>query len=110
MRVDACVLRPAVCNDRAVVSHDEVLVAEARSSHVDAARMDVQHVVEPRRNEVTAERLEHECLESPVAQRLVAAGVLSQVLDAGNFEPDEVRRVVRDPLRVGFRKADAHVG
>jgi len=101
-------LRPAVCNDGAVVSHDEVLVAKTGSSHVDAARMDVQHVVEPRRHEVTAERLEHECLEPPVAQRLVAAGVLSQILDAGNFEPDEVRRVVGDALCVGVREANAH--
>ena len=44
-----------------------------------------------------------------VAQRLVAAGVLAQVLDARDLEPDEVRRVVRDPLRVGVREADAHV-
>ena len=45
-----------------------------------------------------------------VAQRLVAARVLAQVLDARDLEPDEVRRVVRDALRVGVREADAHVG
>ena len=44
-----------------------------------------------------------------VAQRLVAAGVRAQVLDAGDLEPDEVRRVVGDPLRVGVGEADAHV-
>jgi len=70
--------------------------------------MDVQHVVEPRRHEVTAERLEHECLEAPVAQRLVAAGVLSQVLDPGHLEPDVVRGVVGDALRIGVREANAH--
>jgi len=68
----------------------------------------MQHVVEARRHEVAAERLEHERFEPPVAKRLIAACVLSQILHAGDLEPDEVRRVVCDALRIGVSEADAH--
>jgi len=70
--------------------------------------VDVEHVVEARRDEVAAERLEHERLEPAVAQRLIAAGVLPQVLHTGDLEPHEVRRIVGDALGVGVREADAH--
>ena len=98
---------PAVCEQRAVVSHDRVLVAEAGPSQVAAAGADVHDVVEAGRHHVAAEGFEHERLEALVAQRLVAAGVRAQVLDARDLEPDEVGGVVRDPLRVGVREADA---
>ena len=38
--------------------------------------------------------------------RQVAAGVLGEVRDAGDLEPDDERGVVRDPLRVGLGEAD----
>ena len=109
-RVDARVRRPAVRHRDAVGADDRVLVAEARAAQADAARVDVQLVVEPGRHAVAAERLEHERLDAVVAQRLVAAGVRAQVLDARDLEPDEVRRVVRDPLRVGVREPHADAG
>ena len=55
-------------------------------------------------------RLEHERLDPLVAQPLVAARVLLEVVDAGDLEPDEVVRVVRDALRVGLGEAHAHLG
>jgi hypothetical protein len=106
--VDARMGRPAVGDRRSVVAHDRVLVAEAGALHVDAARVYMEQVVEARRSAVAAERLEHERLDTGVAQRLVAARELAQVLDACDLEPDEVRRVVRDALRIGVGKADAH--
>jgi hypothetical protein len=33
-----------------------------------------------------------------------------EVVDACDLEPDEVRRVVCDPLRVGLREPDLHLG
>ena len=53
-------------------------------------------------------RLEHERLDAAVAERLVSAGELPQVLDARDLKPDDVRGVVRDPLCVGVREANAH--
>ena len=52
-------------------------------------------------------RLEHERLDALLAQPLVAARVPLEVLDARDLEPDEVLRVVDDPLRVGLGEADA---
>ena len=67
-------------------------------------------VVEPRRLQVADVRLEHERLDPELAQALVAAGVPLEVLDSRHLEPDEVVRVVRDPLRVGLREAHLDVG
>ena len=47
-RVDGAVRRPAV-GDRRAVARDRVLEAEPRAAHVEAARVDDQPVVEPRR-------------------------------------------------------------
>ena len=49
-------------------------------------------------------------LETPLADRLVAACVFREVRDAGDLEPDDERRVVRDALRVRLGEADPHVG
>ena len=54
--------------------------------------------------------LEHERLDSLLAQLGVPAGDLLEVVDAGDLEPDEVGGVVRDPLRVGLGEADADRG
>ena len=69
-------LCPAVCDDRVVVAHDEILEAEAGAAQVDATRVDMQHVVEARRHEVAAERLEHErlALEMSEERSQLAAG------------------------------------
>ena len=53
--------------------------------------------------------LEDERLDALVAHRLVAAGEACEVLDAGELEPDEVDRVVDDPLRVRLGEAHAHL-
>jgi len=67
----------------------------------------VEEVVEPCGDDIAAVRLEHERLDPAVAQRLIAACERAQILDAGDFEPDEVRRVVGDPLSVRVREAHA---
>src|SRR6185437_7562457 len=74
----------------------------------DAACVDHELVVEAHRDPVAAERLEDDRLDPAVTQRLVAAGEGAQVLDARHLEPDEIRGVVRDPLRVGVGEAHAH--
>src|SRR6185369_14270185 len=76
-----------------------------RAPRADAARVDDELVVEPRWDPVTAERLEDERLDALVAERLVPAGELAQILDARNLEPDDVRGVVRDALGIGVREA-----
>ena len=96
--------------DPLAVALDEVLVAEARTAHVAAASVDPERVREARRREVAHVGLQDECLEALVAQRLVAAGKTGEVLDAGELEPDEVDRVVDDPLRVRLREAHLDVG
>ena len=101
--------RPAV-GDQLAVALDRVLVAEPRAAHVEAARVDDEAVVEPRRLQVAHVRLEHERLDAEVAQPLVAAGVPLEVLDARDLEPDEVVRVVDDPLRVGLGEPHPHLG
>ena len=100
--------RPTLGDHLTVVADDQVLVAKASALHVDAARVQVQQIVEAGRHAVAAERLEHERLDPSVAQRLVAAGMLAEVLDAGHLEPDVVRRVVGDALCIGVREANAH--
>jgi hypothetical protein len=89
---------------------DRVLVAEARTADVEAARVDDEAIVELRRLEVAHVRLEDERLDTEVAQPLIPAGVALEVLDAGHLEPDEVVRVVDDSLRVGLGEPDFHVG
>ena len=67
-------------------------------------------VVEPRGLQVAHVGLEHERLEAEVAQPLVPARVPLEVLDARDLEPDEVVRVVDDPLRVGLGEPHPHLG
>ena len=55
-------------------------------------------------------RLQHERLESLRPERRIAAGVLGEVGDPGDLEPDEVDGVVHDALGVGLREADGDVG
>ena len=99
--------RPAFCDDRAVAL-DLVLVAEACAAEPDAAGVHDKAVVEAHRLDVTHVRLEHDRFDTQLAQPAIAAGVALQVLDARNFEPHEVVRVVRDALCVRFGEADAN--
>src|SRR6185312_12414242 len=101
---DAGVLGVAV-GQQLLSPDDRVLVAEAGRARADAPGVDDELVVEPGRDAVAAERLEHERLDALVAQGLIAAGELAQVLDARDLEPDDVRGVVRDALGVGVREA-----
>jgi len=101
------VRRPAV-GDRLTAALDDVLEAEARAAQTDAARADDEPVVEARRLQVAGVRLEHERLDALLAQPRIAARDLLEVVDAGDLEPDEVLRVVDDPLRVGLGEAHAH--
>jgi hypothetical protein len=54
-------------------------------------------------------RLGHERLDPRLAERAVAAGVVLEVVDAADLEPDEVGRVVRDPLGVRLGEADTEL-
>ena len=72
--------------------------------------MDVQSVVEVRRQAIADVGLEHERFESLFAQSGISTRVLRQVRDARNLEPDEVIGVVGDPLRVRLGEADGHLG
>jgi len=70
----------------------------------------VEHVVEHRRDDVAAVRLEDERLDAAVAERLIAAGERAQVLDARDLEPHEVGGVVGDALGVRVGESHPHGG
>jgi hypothetical protein len=108
VRIDTGVSRPAV-GDQLGTACDGVVVAEARAANVAHARVDPQSIVEPCRDDVAHVRLEHERLESLLLEGAIAAGVLGEVGDASDLEPDEVDRVVRDPLRVRLGEPDGYV-
>jgi hypothetical protein len=100
---------PAVRDHDALTLH-RVLVAKPRSPDIEAAGMDEQAFVEAGGLQVADVGLEHDRLEPEVAQALVAARIEVQVIDPGHLEPDEVARVVRDPLRVGLGEPHLHLG
>jgi hypothetical protein len=102
------VRRPAVC-DALAGPIEEVLEPEARASDVAAAGLQAQTVVETRRDAEADVGLRHERLDALRAQGGIPAGVALEVLDAGDLEPDEVGRVVRDALCVRLGKPDAHL-
>ena len=101
--------RPAV-RDRLTVARDRIVEAEPRAAELADPRVDPELVVEVRRLAVADVRLQHERLDPLRAQGAVPAGELREVRDARDLEPDEVRGVVRDALRVGFGEAHADVG
>src|SRR5207244_3863552 len=78
------------------------------AAEADAAGVNDELVVEAHGNSVAAKRLEDDRLDPVVPERLIAAREGAQVLDARDFEPDEVGGVVRDPLCVGVREAHAY--
>jgi hypothetical protein len=95
--------------DADAVAIDLVVEAEARSAQVAAAHPDVEDVVEDGGALVLEVDAGRQCLEPALADRTVAAGERGEIRDAGHLEPDDERRVVRDPLRVCLREADAHL-
>ena len=103
-------MRSPAVGDELLAARDRVLVAKARTANLADAGMDSEPVVEPRGRPIPHMGLEHERLEPLFAERVVAAGVLGEVRDAGDLEPDEIRRVVRDALRVGLGEAHANLG
>lgn len=107
--IDGRVIRVAV-RDELPVALDPVLVPKPRAAHVGAARPYPQSLVEARGPVVTDADLRRECLDAPVADRLVAARVGGEIRDAGDLEPDDERSVMRDALGVGLGEADADVG
>ena len=107
--VDSRVTGVAV-RDQLGTALDAVLVGEAGAAHVDAASPDGQRLVEVRRPVVPETDLGRQRLETPLPDRLVAARSFREVGDAGDLEPDDERRVVRDALRVRLGEADTHVG
>ena len=95
---------------RSPLALDRVLVAEARAADVDAARPDPQPVVEVRGAVVAHVDRGRQRLDPLRLDRQIAAGVLGEVRDAGDLEPDHERGVVRDPLRVRLGEAHEDLG
>jgi hypothetical protein len=87
-----------------------VLVSEAGAAQVDAPRPDAEPVIEARGQVVVDVHLDGERLDSLRLDGEIAAGVLRQVRDTRDLEPDDERRVVRDRLRVRFGEADRDLG
>src|SRR4029453_13987512 len=55
-------------------------------------------------------RLDRQRFDPVRAQARVAAAEAGEVVGSRELEPDEVDRVVGDPLRVGLGEAHAHLG
>jgi hypothetical protein len=72
--------------------------------------VDGQDIVEVRGPEVTGVRLERQRLDAVLTQRRIPAAEASEVGDAGDLEPHEVLRVVRDSLRIRLGEAHADLG
>ena len=111
-RVAASTVACAVCPSAtsSPLPLDGVLVAEARAADVDAARPDPQAVVEVRRAVVADVHLRRQRLDSLRLDRQVAAGMLRQVRDPRDLEPDDERGVMGDALCVGLGEADEDLG
>ena len=105
---DAGVRRPAI-GDLRPVALDRVVEAEAGAADVAAARQDREPVVEAGRVGVAGVRLERQGVDALAAELEVAAPEAAQVLDPRRLEPDEVRGVVGDALRVRLREAHRHL-
>jgi hypothetical protein len=88
---------------------DEIVEPEARAAHVAAARVDREPVVEAGRVHVLRVRLEGQRVDALLAQPRVAAPEATQVLDPRHLEPDDVRGVMGDALRVRFRKSHSNL-
>ena len=88
---------------------DNVLVTEPRAADLGAAHPDREHVVEGGGAVVLDVDTGRQRLDPPVANRPVATGERRKVGDARLLEPDDERRVVRDPLRVRLGEPDTNV-
>jgi hypothetical protein len=102
------VARPGL-GDRLPVALDRVLEPEARPAELAAAGVDRELVVEAHRPHVPDVDLGGRRLDAGVPKPLVAAVEPAEVLDPRGLEPDEVRGVVGDALRVRLGEADGDV-
>lgn len=108
-RVHAGVTRGAV-RDRPAVELDHVLEPEPGAADSPASGVDAQAIVEARRVLVPNVGGDRQRLDPLVLQRGIAPVEPRKVLDAGHLEPDEVDRVVGDPLRVCLGEPHLDVG
>jgi NAD-dependent deacetylase len=92
--------------DRVAVALDGILEPKAGAAEVGTPGVDGQPVVEAGGQDVAHVHLRGRRFDALLAQPGVAPVESTQVLDAGRFEPHEVRRVMGDSLRVGLREAD----
>ena len=106
----ACVVQPSATRAPSPARSSEVVVAEARTANIDTARPDPDDVVEHGRREVANVRLDDRRLVARVLKGAIAGRVLVEIGDARHFEPDEVRGVVGDPLRIRLREPNANLG
>ena len=81
-----------------------------RAADVSAASVDREPVVEVNRLEVPNMGLDGQRLVALLLDVLVALRVTGQVVDPGDLEPDEIRRVVSHSLRVRLREPDGDLG
>lgn len=100
--------RPAV-GDRLAVPLDRILEPEAGATEAGAPRVHDEVVVELRRLPVPDVDLGRRRLDALLAKAGVPAVEPAQILDARGLEPDEVRGVVRDSLRVRLCEPDPNV-
>ena len=108
-RIDDRMRGVAVGNQDAF-TFDRILVAEPRSAQVDAACPDRQLLVEMRRTVIPDLHLGRQRFDPVRPDSPVAAGVLGQIRNAGDLEPDHEGGMVRDPLRIRLGEADENVG
>jgi NAD-dependent deacetylase len=102
------VARPRL-GDGLALARDRVLEPEAGASQLRAPRVHLDAGVERHRADVAHVDLGRRRLDALLAQSLVPAVEAAQVLDPRRLEPDEVRGVVGDALRVGLGEADGEV-
>jgi hypothetical protein len=89
---------------------DGVVVTEAGAAQIDAPRPDAEPVVEARGQVVVDVHVGRERLDPLRLDGEIAAGMLRQVRDTRDLEPDDERCVVRDRLRVRLGEADRDLG
>ena len=102
-------MRGVTLREQHPVALDRVLEPEPRPAHLEAAGVDDQPVVEPRRVDEAHLRLDEERLDPLVAEPLVAACEPLEELHARELEPDQVVRVVDDPLCVRLCEPDPDI-
>src|SRR6185312_9422864 len=95
--------------DQLTFALDAIVEAKPGPPDIGAAGVDRQQVVEARGRAVGDAGVERQRLDPFGLELSVAAPEPGEVLDPRHLEPDEIDRVVGDPLRVGLGEANLHL-